>query len=227
MAPKNIHIELEVTLRCNTKCPHCDRHCDILSQPDTDMSIDQINRFCEEVIKRGHVGLVSVLGGEPSLHPDIEYILMRLAVLKDYGYIATLIYATNGILPLPVNVTEDFTVYNSPVRYKHHHRMDISPTEEGVIYASPCPIAEGCGIALNCFGYWPCGAGGAICRLLDIPDMVRYSLSTASDWDYDTMCRHCAHGAATQHPTTDFSTPASPVFTTALQNWQGYKGRRY
>jgi len=222
-----MRIELEVTLRCNAKCPHCDRHCDILSQPETDMTKKQIMHFCEEVREHGNVDLVSVLGGEPSLHPDIEHILLMLSTLKSAGHIGRLIYATNGSLPLPEGVGEDYKVFTNPVCEKHHHRFDISPSESGLLYEAPCAIPGGCGIALNCFGYWPCGAGGAISRLLGIPDMARYSLSEASGWDYDRVCRHCAHGCVLKYPVTDYATPASPIFVAARKGWTKYNGRRY
>ena len=40
-------IDLEITLRCNARCLHCSRHCNIIKSVPDDMTLEQIEAECE------------------------------------------------------------------------------------------------------------------------------------------------------------------------------------
>jgi len=72
-------IELEITLRCNSYCSQCSRHCNILNYGNTDMSLNQINKFINQVEKSNQIlNRISIMGGEPTLHPKLSIITQKL-----------------------------------------------------------------------------------------------------------------------------------------------------
>ena len=221
-----MRIELEVTLRCNARCPQCSRHCDRMPMPDSDMTPDQVMRFAKEVYDYGRpLELVSIMGGEPSLHPRVEDLADIIGKLRDAGLVQRIVYATNGLLPLP-RLPQNTDVYLSPPSQKRHRRMDVDPGLEGQKLKETCPVPSGCGIALNAYGYWPCGAGGAIARLLHMP-VAKFTLQDALlGWDYGALCPHCQAMAETPVWVGN-PRPASPNFAAAFAQYTPYNGARY
>ncbi len=223
-----MNIELEVTLRCNAACPHCSRHCNRLSQPDTDMSLDQINRFAKEVRDVGTpLNILSVMGGEPTLHPQINEIMEILEQLKQDNLIKTFNYVSNGILPPPKAIKKAI-VSMRPPKYKYHRRMDIDPSLNQQEVVKECEIPYTCGAALNIYGYWPCGAGGALARLLGI-DVAKYTLVDAmKGFDMSLVCPHCQKYAKNPIMVAGSDNiPPSDNYKKAFEAFVGYKGRLY
>ncbi len=71
---------IEVTQRCNTHCPMCYAQAD---REKGDLSIQTVSRMLDfyQQAEGGHVEVVQISGGEPTLHPDILEII-RLARQK-------------------------------------------------------------------------------------------------------------------------------------------------
>ena len=74
--------------RCNLACAYCNEY-DDHSKP---VSIDVMYRRLDQLAKLG-TGIVTVSGGEPLLHPDLDLIIARV---RKHGMIAGMI--TNGYL---------------------------------------------------------------------------------------------------------------------------------
>ena len=89
-----MNIEFDVTLQCNFSCLNCNRHSNfndlhssitgdkrvgINVYEDTDVPIDKIKKFIEEVKENGTVERIHLIGGEPMVHPHMDKIcdLMR------------------------------------------------------------------------------------------------------------------------------------------------------
>ena len=85
--------QIELTLRCNGKCPFCSIH----SLPDSilgeDMSTAQIKHLIDQIADLGVISL-SFTGGEPTLRKDLPELLYHTGIVHDFmnGI------ATNGYL---------------------------------------------------------------------------------------------------------------------------------
>jgi hypothetical protein len=192
-------VELEVTLRCNAACPQCSRHCNLFDYGPGDMSLEQIERFAAQVAARGEpLDLVSVMGGEPTVHPELSEIMrLLLRKLVVTGHVRRLQIATNGILPVPDWIRlAGVTILTSPPEHKQHRCQLVAPCDRGQP-VQPCDIPDRCGISLSSFGYFPCGAGGAIIRLFRLTELIRYQLpsSPAAFGDLSRLCRLCQRSA--------------------------------
>ena len=71
-------IEIEITYRCNLRCINCDRSCR-QAPTNEQMSVEQIQKFINESVDNNvKWERIRVMGGEPTLHPDIFEILNLL-----------------------------------------------------------------------------------------------------------------------------------------------------
>jgi hypothetical protein len=184
------------------------------------MSMEQVSRFVGEVKRSRPLGLISVMGGEPTLHPHLGDVLSLLRVeLLEKGHVREIRIATNGETPLPVEA-EGVPVYVSRPADKKHRCQLAAPVDTGQPYRR-CSIPFKCGISLNRFGYAPCGAGGAIARLFDLP-FTRYQLpsSVAEFGNLLPLCRLCQLGAIKRRMVRDYGNEISESFAEALDNWE-------
>src|SRR5262245_37533302 len=74
--------------RCNLSCTYCNEYDDHSPPVPTPAVLRRIDRLAEL-----GTGIVTLSGGEPLLHPDLDDIIRRI---RSHGIIATLI--TNGYL---------------------------------------------------------------------------------------------------------------------------------
>ena len=76
MFPKRI--EIDITYNCNLKCINCNRMCKQIPSKE-EMSTSQIYRFVEESMNLNiKWDQIRILGGEPTLHTDLNDILHAL-----------------------------------------------------------------------------------------------------------------------------------------------------
>lgn len=84
---------LDITSQCNLSCPACFAQ----SSPEASLYLpfDQIVRAVETAIERegGHLDVVMLSGGEPTVHPQLREIVERLANLP----VTRVLINTNGI----------------------------------------------------------------------------------------------------------------------------------
>ncbi len=85
--------QIELTLRCNGKCPFCSIHSLPESILGTDMTTEQIKYLIDEIAKLGVLSL-SFTGGEPTLRKDLPELIYYTGVVHNFmnGI------ATNGYL---------------------------------------------------------------------------------------------------------------------------------
>lgn len=199
-----MNIELEITLRCNRACKCCNRHCnafDFMPLDDSDMTLHQIDKFCSQVAESRHrLDRISVMGGEPLLHPQIEAIMRMLKQrLVKQHLVRELQLATNGDL-LKATPPRALEYAQNRVRWTKQEFVDM--------FCAPidldrqrhhCRVPHYCGIALNCWGYWPCGPGGAIARLFNLLQFQRLTLpagfkafgTTDANGNIPGICDYC------------------------------------
>lgn len=219
-----MNIELEITLRCNANCPQCSRHSPLLDHSDSDMTMDQVEAFIEEVARReARVQLLSIMGGEPLLHPRFETLVQYLHQALIPSEVATLQVATNGSIPIPVGTKRlpgvRFLVSRPPM--KRHRAQLVAPSDSGQA-TKFCQVPYTCGIAANAFGYFPCGAGGAIARLFGMHQFVRSRLPDDIESSFgnfrDALCPLCQVSAVEPLMLSPGDNPVSPSFVRALDH---------
>jgi hypothetical protein len=199
-------VELEITSFCNINCMNCNRS---VRQARTDeyMSLSQIKKFVKESLESGYKwDNINILGGEPSLHPQIEEVIKELKVLKDYNPKTTIRFITNGfgkkvnevISKLPSWVAIINTNKKSPVQlFQSYNDAPIDHKEFlHSKFDKGCETTESCGLGLTRYGYYICGAGASIDRVFGF-DLGIKKLSLLSDAELDKqrkiLCKYCGH----------------------------------
>lgn len=89
-----ILVQIVPIRRCNLDCSYCNEYDRVSDPVPLDAMLARIDRL-------GELGatIVTLSGGEPTLHPDLDAIIRRI---RDQGAIATLI--TNGLLLTPERI---------------------------------------------------------------------------------------------------------------------------
>lgn len=174
------NFELEITLRCNSACPQCNRMCNVIDHGPSDMTIDQISDFIDSVRAAGGADIISVMGGEPTIHPEFVRIMEMLHnELELTGMVKNLRIATNGIIPIP-DLGFPVKALVSPVARKQHRSSFIAPIDSGQ-KTRRCVVPWHCGMAINKFGYSPCGPASAIARLFEIDGFTRKEMPSGPE----------------------------------------------
>jgi hypothetical protein len=200
-------IELDVTWACNLNCYNCNRSCE--QAPTTErMTVEQIRRFVDESVA-GDVRWerIRLLGGEPTLHPDLPEILDALRTYRDVHSPDTRIeIATNGHGPrvrgvlarLPPDVAVVDTAKRSPVQ-PDFKSFNVAPQDLSAYrradFRNGCWIIEHCGFGLGPYGYYPCAVAAGIDRVAGL-DAGRKTLPSDADEMADLLnrfCRLCGH----------------------------------
>ena len=219
-------IEIEITLNCNLACKNCNRMIGMIDRGDTNMTVGQIEYFVSEMKNKPHtVKTISIIGGEPLVHPQfLEIWFLLYKKLFEPKIITKMNLFTNGILPVPKEL--DVCTYNlvkSPFSSKRHYNFYIAPVDVEV-EVKRCDIPKRCGITLNKFGYFPCGGGGGALSLLFDLKMAQQSLPPdLSVWDYNNICKLCNH-AFKNKPEEDMNTKeikCSKIFLEKMNSFAG------
>jgi hypothetical protein len=199
-------IEIDITYRCNLKCPNCNRSCTQAPSRE-EITIDKIKLFVEESISQNFLWeQINILGGEPTLHSHFYEILDVLLKYKNNHNPAVKLHLiTNGfgkhvqerLLNVPNGIVirntfklpggQIFTPFNmAPIDSKLYKNSDFS---------SGCKMIENAGMGLTPYGYYPCAIAGGIDRVLDL-DGGREHLPMEDDLMSDQLnkyCRYCGH----------------------------------
>lgn len=194
-------IEIDITYQCNLKCNNCNRSS--AQAPDkTQIGLDEISRFVEDSLsQKKRWRKIRVLGGEPTLHPQLSEILAELYRLKQIHPELSIQLVTNGygrrvnkaisVLPEWLSIENSaktdvvqpkFGPFNlAPVDSWYHKFSDFS---------NGCDIAKTCGIGLTPQGYYPCAVAGGIDRVLNQKN-GRQRLPESDDEMRDLMKHAC------------------------------------
>ena len=229
-----MHIEMEITLRCNATCPACSRHCHYgLYGKESDVTMEQVDRFCEEVRGHGDIDLVSIMGGEATLHDDLAAIMANVQVLRDEGHIKRCQIVTNGKLPIPVafahrklEIAHLVIPEDAQIRIDNHRCQFVAPCDTGQ-ELKHCPVPDDCGPSWGAYGWYPCGAGGAIARLFGVPGCRTSEIPSGADMWTRRLCTLCQAKAKTYMYCRDFGDIQSVSFRRAIERFDRNKLKRY
>lgn len=161
-------IQIEITSDCNMKCFNCDRSCR-QAPSDEKITPSQISSFVKESIRLNHSwDRITIIGGEPSMHPNLFDIINELKIYKDVKKECKIVFSTNGSFKnILSKIPSWIEIYNSykttPVQ--RHCNYNESPIDNGLYFVPYCSIPWRCGMALTRYGYFPCGAGASLCRV--------------------------------------------------------------
>lgn len=199
-------IEIAITYLCNLQCVNCDNLC--RQAPSSEhMSAEQVGKFIKESIEnKAAWETIRILGGEPTLHPNIsEIVQLLLKYKKDYAPNCKVTLVTNGfgekvnkiLSILPKELFIENTAKKSPFQY--FVAFNMAPCDlnrfQFADYSVGCGIMSGCGMGLTPFGYYPCVVAGAIDRVLGF-NLGRKKLPRNDDSMRDQLkvfCRYCGH----------------------------------
>jgi hypothetical protein len=162
------NLEIEITTKCNLKCVDCDRRCR-QAPSNEEMSLSQIEYFVKETkIAKYAWKRINILGGEPYLHSNLSRVIEILS-----GLGARLDLISNGygeaekigdIIPPYINLKN--TKKKSPNQSSFVH-VDLTMLEKDKVdTVASCYHVDICGLGLTRYGFYPCGPGASIDRVL-------------------------------------------------------------
>lgn len=208
-------IEIDITYECNLKCFNCDRFCKHAPSRER-LSLEQIKKFVQESIAlKRKWELIDILGGEPTLHPDIFEIIDQLLSYKNnYSPSTIIMLTTNGLgeavnnilVKIPQEIKIRNTLKTSNIQL--FDRINIAPFDliaaKDVDYSNGCWVIEQCGLGLTPYGYYPCAVGGAIDRVFGF-NIGKRKLPHETDSMKDQLkilCKYCGRFNGTMGPVT-------------------------
>lgn len=200
-------VEIDITYACNLDCFNCDRSCHQAPSGDH-MSLGQILYFLDETrLNRIQWRRISVLGGEPTLHPQFQEIMkLILEYCEKYSPHTRVVVVTNGygdrvnntLIHLPARVKVRNTAKKSQIQ-RDFNTFNVAPVDvqeyAGADFSNGCWITEGCGMGVTPYGYYPCAVAGGIDRIFGF-DLGRSTLPEPDDdmeQQLRAFCTYCGH----------------------------------
>jgi organic radical activating enzyme len=197
-------IEIDITYNCNLRCFNCNRSC---RQAPTkkNMSLEQIKKFIKESKNKNiQWKKISLVGGEPCLHPDILKIIeLLLNYKKDFSPKTKIYLVTNGLVKNVLkNIPQSINIINSAKQSSAQdgfESFNIAPIDlkeyKNKDFKNGCHILKDCGLGLNMYGYYPCAVASGIDRIFGF-DNARKHLPEKYDQMFDQLnnfCKLCGH----------------------------------
>jgi hypothetical protein len=188
-----MNIEVNITLRCHAGCRFCNRCCNRYAYPDSDMNMEQMQKFLGEIVASKHrFGHIALSGGEPTLHPNLCQFLEMCGKLVNDKIVMQVIVATNGSGGRKPPFKASWISWKARyAEYKKHLPWPCSPSDLGIPWAR-CRQPMKCGASLDKWGYLPCPPAASLVRLLGRTDLYRKKLPLSPWWE-DDLCKHCTH----------------------------------
>jgi hypothetical protein len=209
-------IEIDITYECNIRCDDCNRSVG-RAPSDERMDLDQVRRFIDEsVASRIRWETIRIVGGEPTLHPELLEILYVLsAYQREHSPNTVMVLVTNGVgrrvntrlrqlalrqlassrLSGRIVVENSNKAQREPAHQPFNRAPLDLPRYRQADFGNGCWISERCGIGLTPYGYYPCAVAGSIDRVLGL-DRGRKRLPDAGDGMRDlfaVFCAYCGH----------------------------------
>ena len=213
--PNLRRVEIEITTRCNLMCRHCDRRCS-QAPAEVDIQFEDIERFVAESRTLGYQWeKIALLGGEPTLHPNLEEIIGTISDFVGTLEACEFFLVTNSCgRDVKRTIRSIDSLISIEKRPKSPNEpwftnMDLAPIDVAESVTS-CEITSICGLGLTPWGYFPCGAGAAIARSLDLDIGIR-SLRDVNEENMiallERLCQFCGHALPTAAGKDDSVSP--------------------
>jgi hypothetical protein len=198
-------IEIDITWACNLRCYNCNRSCEQAPTAES-LSVADVTRFVDDSLQAGKVWRrIRVLGGEPTLHPELLPILHELLRYRTHVPAVRIELATHGhgakvravlaTLPPGIAVDDSRKESNAPAFATFNVAPIDLPSYRSADYTNGCAVTSQCGIGLTPRGYYPCAVAGGIDRVFGL-GLQRDALPADGDDltdQLDAFCRLCGH----------------------------------
>jgi organic radical activating enzyme len=222
-----LNIELEITLKCNAGCLNCNKFCNmedlgIIYGDEMDLSLDDIDKFIDQVKALGHVRDIRIMGGEPTVHPLYEEICKKIKEkLVDTNLIKRAYVVTNGVQKKTSCLS---TIVQMPIGQKKqsHTCVLVSPIDLKMSFRNDvCPTPRVWGVSYNKLGWYPCGPGGAIARLFKMEHIRKDTIKSVDDWGatIKDVCSLCQNSAPERIFERDHGRPITASYERAIKNY--------
>lgn len=204
--PNQRKVEIEITTMCSLACFNCDRS--VRQAPSREsMSLAQIEKFVKESFELNwQWERISLIGGEPTLHPQFFQVLDIVKKYKERYPNCVIELTTNGrgpkVLEMLSKIPDWVFVRNSEKRSNKHafSSYNIAPIDlkkyKNADFSKGCWITTICGLGLTRHGYYPCGAGGSLDRIFGLNIGLK-NLSEVNDdvlkSQLKMLCKYCGH----------------------------------
>lgn len=200
-------IEIDITYVCNLRCVGCNRSCPQAPTGEM-MTVEDIARFVTESIAAQYRWKrIRIVGGEPTLHPQIHRIVEILrGYTRNFSPGTQIMLITNGAAALTKRVISEMppdveVVNTQKMQGKDNifERFNSAPIDDAgwreADFTNGCRISKDCGTGLTPYGYYPCAPAGSIDRVYGL-DIGRKQLPGKDDDMQDileALCRYCGH----------------------------------
>ena len=205
------HIQLHVSDACTMACPNCDRGCELLPTPGM-MTVEQVKKFVDESIEMHHKwDRIDLIGGEPTINPDIYKIIEEVDRYRQTVYKRCKIrLSSNGktkkTQEVLAKIEKDYSfvsIRNSAKETKgvpDFEYVHMAPIDNEAEFKKKglqsCSIPYRCGLGLSRYGYGLCGAGTSVCRIFGL-DILAKSLKDLTidklKEQREQLCKFCGH----------------------------------
>lgn len=202
-------MEIDLTYDCNLSCKHCNRSCPQAPSKET-ITIEQIKKMLEESVNNNIVWKrMRLLGGEPTMHPDIINIVKELyKYKKTYSPNLKIVLVTNGVSIDGQNIAcqlkKDYNVEiedssKNPARHIDFIAFNQAPLDDDKFkradYTNGCSVLKDCGVGFTPYGFYPCAIAGGIDRVIGL-DKGYKKIPNKDDKMLDQLsifCPWCGH----------------------------------
>lgn len=185
---------MNVTYRCNARCKWCHCGCDLLDGTGTDLSLADVERFCDS-LEGTPVKSFRIAGGEPTLLPYLEEACRIIASRVDLSNCRNPPHvSTNGLLPRPpLPAGWRYRVDGAGV--KVHDPVWWSPADLGIDPGGyVCTMPRFCGRTFDYRGWTFCQIATQLGRVLGIDARTDGPESPS----VGAICRHCWYSVPEQ-----------------------------
>lgn len=190
-----INLSVNITMRCNTVCAHCNRGIGTLDWSDVrDMTLDDAKRLVDGIKRCGHdVKKIKLMGGEPTVHKQLRKLVdIFLPVCQMLWVVSNAIIAPERLPDLP----QGAKYRREPLNDKDHHPFFVSPADIGIEGQIQHPLKNCkaillCGRGVEPEGFTQCSLARTVVRALGGDESkLFFDEPVTHDPDYE-ICRHC------------------------------------
>lgn len=219
------HIELEINTACDLACFACDRFSDTTNSPN--MTLAQVRLFVQESLAlRWQWDRIRILGGEPTLHPQLCEIVEELIKYRYFYPKCFIQLLSNGRGKLAHH--REWLIYRGVDPHIEGKQPGVTPSwfnntriapidrNPSIGEVPPCGIfgVYGCGIGLTRHGYFLDGAGASVARVSGLNVGVMHLANVtwqAMMEQAKVLCRLCGHWNPDDHLETKKVTETGEV----------------
>jgi hypothetical protein len=184
-------MEINGTLRCNSRCINCNRLPHLFENENTDVTLEQIDDLISQMKGKG-IHTIKLLGGEMLLHPQFVQIYEKLKDALAKGVFGFFKIDTNYTIPIPIKESVPNIKWMGKVFRRKNHTWIFDPADLGFSTGAvpDCSMPRRCGISFDRKGFLPCSQAIGIVKKFGLEHLYRKEIQR-HPWGLDEICKHC------------------------------------